>query len=257
VLPFFHGVQHKLAILALTLAAGNASPTLAPAAERVFPAICEERVQDDWEWHVQYRADNAHLRAKAVRPIIVFLGDSITEGWPQKLPSFFTPGRIGRGISGETTRHMLVRFRADVIDLHPRIVQIMAGTNDIAQSAGPMTPDETRANILSMVELAQLHGIRVILASVPPADHFAWRPGLETASKIAAMNSWLRDFAQRSGSVYADYWSVLHDGPALRATFTSDGVHPIEAGYRAMTPVAEQAIRKALTAKKSSTAPAP
>ncbi len=240
--------MQKWAMALLTLLFGSTAAQSTPASPE-FPPICEQRVQEDWEWHVQYQKANTTLRERGEKPTIVFMGDSITEGWPTKTPTFFLPDRIGRGISGETTRHMLVRFRADVIDLHPRIVQIMAGTNDIAQSAGPMTANETKANIKSMVELARLHGIRVILASVPPADHFDWRPGLETASKIAALNSWLREYAKQSGVIYADYWNVLHDSDAMRAAFTTDGVHPTEAGYRVMAPVAERAIRAALAAK--------
>ena len=109
---------------------------------------------------------------------MVFMGDSITEGWVDRAASFFTPGRIGRGISGQTTPQMLLRFRQDVIDLHPAVVQIMAGTNDIAGNTGPMTPEQTQGYIKSMVELAHAHGIRVILASIPPADQFPWKPRL-------------------------------------------------------------------------------
>lgn len=206
----------------------------------------DKELREEWDWHTQYRADNLRVRALPRRPTIVFMGDSITEGWPQQTPSFFVAGRIGRGISGETTAQMLTRFQQDVIDLKPRVVHIMAGTNDIAGLVALISPEETEANIRSMLELAKAHGIGVILASIPPADHFSWRQGLETASKIRALNRWLSAYAKTSGAVYVDYWSVLHDGDAMRKSFTADGVHPNEAGYKTMAPIANEAIRAAL-----------
>lgn len=206
----------------------------------------EVRLHQDWAWLGRYRAANAALPPATVHPRVVFMGDSITQGWFDLAPSFFKPGRIGRGIGGQTTPQMLLRFRQDVIELHPDVVQIMGGTNDIGGNTGPMSLAETQSTIMSMTELAQAHGIRVILASVPPADHFPWRPGLTTAPRIAAMNAWLRAYAARSGSTYADYWRALHDGDALRASLTSDGVHPNAAGYAVMAPVANAAIRAAM-----------
>ena len=142
---------------------------------------------------------------------------------------------------------MLVRFRADVIALKPAVVQIMAGTNDIAGNTGPMSEDDTKANIMSMVELAQAHGIRVILASMPPAAGFPWRPGLQTGPRIVSLNAWMKDYARRAGVVYADYWAVLNDGGmGFRPDLAYDGVHPNAQGYAAMAPVAEAAIKKAL-----------
>jgi lysophospholipase L1-like esterase len=205
----------------------------------------DERLHKDWAWLARYQQANAQLETTR-QPRVVFMGDSITQGWYDMVPAFFTPGRVDRGISGQTTPQMLLRFRQDVIDLKPAVVQIMAGTNDIAGNTGPMTASQSQANIMSMAELARAHGIRVILASIPPADHFPWRPGLVTAPRIAEMNSWLRAYAAKTGAVYADYWTALHDGDALRANLTSDGVHPNAAGYAAMAPVADGAIRAAL-----------
>jgi len=211
----------------------------------------ERRLHEDWAWLGRYQAENAALpAARADVPRIVFLGDSITQGWVEKAGGFFTPGRIGRGISGQTTPQMLLRFRQDVIDLHPAVVQIMGGTNDIAGNTGPMTAAQSQANIRSMTELAQAHGIRVILASIPPTDCFPWRPGIAPAPRIAAMNAWLRDYARSVGATYADYWTALHDGQAMRAAFTIDGVHPNAAGYAAMAPVAEAALAQALAAPR-------
>jgi lysophospholipase L1-like esterase len=235
------------ALLVVMLAMTCALPKV--SAQQVSRPVGDPRdaeLADAQAWHTQYRADNARVRATGHRPNIVFLGDSITEGWPQKVPSFFSPDRIGRGVSGETSAEMLTRFQQDVIELRPRVVHIMAGTNDIAGLVAFMTPEETQANIRSMCELARMHGIRVIIASVPPADHFSWRPGLETASKIRALNNWLQNYARASGAVYANYWAVLHAGNAMRAELGPDGVHPNEKGYAAMAPVAEVAMRKAL-----------
>jgi lysophospholipase L1-like esterase len=260
-------VAGALAAMVSTAAMAQTTPDPAPAPAAAAPADngapppptqaqldtwareYEERLHVDWGYLGRYRADNAALPPPGAEPRIVFMGDSITQGWFDMVPAFFTPGRIGRGIGGQTTPQMLVRFRADVIALQPAVVQIMAGTNDIAGNTGPMSEDDTIANIMSMVELARAHGIRVILASMPPADHFPWRPGLETAPRIIALNGWMKAYAARSGIVYADYWSVLHDGNGgFRADLAYDGVHPNARGYAVMAPVAEAAIKKALAA---------
>lgn len=234
------------ALMALTLA-GPASAQQKETDAQRWTREWEERLHNDFGYLARYRDDNAKLGAPvAGQPRVVFMGDSITEGWVGKMPQFFVPGRVGRGISGQTTSQMLLRFRQDVIDLHPAVVQIMAGTNDIAGNTGPTTDAQVQANIMSMVELAQAHGIRVILASIPPADHFEWKPGLEPAPRIAAMNAWLKDYAKRVGATYADYWSALHVGDTLNPAFGTDGVHPNEAGYAAMAPVADAAIKQAL-----------
>ncbi len=235
--------------LLLGLAAAAPAQTLPqqPPARTAAQQADEDRLHADWAWLGKYRDANAALKPTPGVPRIVFIGDSITQGWFDKAPAFFVPGRIGRGIGGQTTPQMLLRFRQDVIDLKPAVVQIMAGTNDIAGNTGPMTPEQTKSMIMSMAELARAHGIRVILASIPPADHFPWRPGLETAPRIAAINEWLKSYAAETGAVYADYWTALHDGQALRAALTYDGVHPNEAGYAVMAPVADAAIRRALS----------
>ncbi len=232
------------ALLLATLAAPALAQTQPTAEQKAqWAREGEERLHKDWAWLGRYQEANAKVTQPAK---IIFMGDSITQGWFDMVPAFFTPGRYGRGIGGQTTPQMLLRFRQDVIDLHPQVVQIMAGTNDIAGNTGPMTPEQTKANLMSMAELARAHGIRVILASIPPADHFPWRPGLDTAPQIAALNTWMKDYAARTGATYADYWTALHDGQALKASLTYDGVHPNTAGYAAMAPVAEAAIRAAM-----------
>lgn len=217
-----------------------------------MPAIAnsdaEQRLRTDWPWLARFQEDNQRLVANKAQVDIVFMGDSITQGWPDKQPDFFAPtGRVNRGISGQTTPQMLLRFRQDVIDLKPRAVHIMAGTNDIAGNTGPMTPAQTQANIMSMVELAQAHGIKVILASIPPAAAFPWRKEVAPAERIQAMNQWLRAYATQVGAVYADYTSVLDDGKGgMKQGFADDGVHPTADGYAAMFPVTEAAIKQAL-----------
>ena len=238
----------KPLLLALSMIA-VATPVFAQTEDAKTKAAreAEERLHTDWAWLGRYQQANAAIPARGAQPRVVFIGDSITQGWFDMVPAFFANNnRFGRGIGGQTTPQMVLRFRQDVIDLKPAVVQIMAGTNDIAGNTGPMTADQSRANIMTMAELARAHGIRVILASIPPAANFPWRPGLETADKIAAMNTWLKSYAAQTNSTYADYWTALHDGTALRASLTYDGVHPNKDGYAVMGPVAEAAIRTAL-----------
>ncbi len=208
--------------------------------------------KQDWAQLGRYHDDNARQVASGRRPGIVLLGDSITEGWASKRPGVFSTQRISRGISGQTTPQMLVRFREDVIALHPKAVQIMAGTNDIAGNTGPMTPEMTEANIASMTQLAQANGIKVILASIPPAANFPWRPGLEVTSKIVALNDWMRSYAASHGAVYADYWSTLQDGQGgMKPGLAYDGVHPTEQGYDLMLPVLEAAQKRSAAARSA------
>jgi lysophospholipase L1-like esterase len=237
-----------LAAAAIGFSMTDAAPAqIALDPNNEFTVEWNKRLGTDWPYLARYRADNARLAPTPKHPRIVFMGDSITENWVDRSGDFFTTGRIGRGISAQTTPQMLARFRQDVIDLHPAVVQIMAGTNDIAGNTGPMTLEQTQGNIRSMVELAHAHGIRVILASIPPADRFPWKPELSVAEKIVAMNRWLKAYAARSGCVYADYWTALKGaGLGMREGLSSDHVHPTRAGYQVMAPVAEAAIRRAL-----------
>ena len=168
------------------------------------------------------------------------MGDSITENWSMADAGFFTGGVVNRGIGGQTSAQMLVRFRADVIALRPAVVHILAGTNDVAGNGGPTSPQDFRNNIQSMVELARASGIRVILGAIPPADHFSWRPGMQPSPVIQAENHWLRQYATRNGLDFIDYHAALA-GPnkELRADLGNDGVHPNREGYRIMRRLAE------------------
>ncbi len=182
---------------------------------------------------------------------VVFMGDSITAGW--KLDESF-PGKpyINRGISGQTSPQMLVRFRQDVIDLKPKTVVILAGTNDVAGNTGPMTAQQTEENIASMADMAKANGIRVVLCSVLPAFDFSWAPGLGPAPKIAELNNWIKEYAAQKGYVYVDYYSAMKDERGgLPATLSKDGVHPLPAGYAVMTPLAKAGIEKAMKAGSS------
>jgi lysophospholipase L1-like esterase len=209
----------------------------------------DNRLRDDWAFLARYREANEQLGPpRPGEQRVVFYGNSITDSWPQYFDTMF-PNKpyVGRGISGQTTPQMLVRFRQDVIALEPAVVVILAGTNDIAGNTGPSTQAMIEDNLISMVELAKANGIRVVLSSVLPAYDYPWRPGLEPAGKIVALNKWMRDYASTHDVVYLDYHSAMADErQGLRADLSEDGVHPNEAGYRIMAPLVERAIAAAL-----------
>ena len=215
-----------------------------------------ERMYNDWAYLAKYRDADAALPPAAPRETrVVFMGDSITEGWGMKATATtpdrgeFFPGKtyVNRGISGQTTPQMLVRFRQDVIDLKPRVVVVLAGTNDIAENTGKTTLKEIGNNIASMSELARANGIAVVLCSVLPASGFPWHPGLEPAPKVQALNAWIKEYAAKSGLVYVDYYSrMVNSEGGLKAELSPDGVHPNRAGYEIMAPLAEAGIAEAL-----------
>ena len=178
---------------------------------------------------------------------VVFMGDSITESWATVDPRFFARAEfIDRGISGQTTLQMLLRFRQDVVALKPAVVHIMAGTNDIAGNTGPMDLPVTEANIASMVDLARANGIQVVIGSVLPAKDFSWHPGLDPGPTILALNKWLTAYSHFRHLVYVDYYGALNDGAlGMRSDLTPDGVHPSLPGYLIMDPLADAAIRAA------------
>jgi uncharacterized protein (TIGR02246 family) len=208
-----------------------------------------DALQNDWANLAKYRDDNAKLAAPAPRENrVVFFGNSITEMWAKSFPTMF-PGKpyIGRGISGQTTPQLLVRFNQDVVALKPKVVVILAGTNDIAGNTGPSTIEMIEDNLRSMAEIAKANGIRVVLSSVLPVYDYPWRPGLEPAPKIMALNAWMKAYAAKVGATYLDYHSAMQDARhGMREGLASDEVHPTEAGYRVMAPLAEKAITEAL-----------
>lgn len=209
----------------------------------------DEKLRNDWPDLHKYQEANAALAAPARgENRVVFMGNSITEGWAPHFAAMF-PGKpyIGRGISGQTTPQMLVRFQQDVVALKPRVVVILAGTNDIAGNTGPSTLEMIENNIASMAEIAQANGIRVVLSSILPVYDYPWRPGLQPAPKIIAINKWMREWAAAHDAVYLDYHSAMADERGgMRAGLASDGVHPTLAGYQMMAPLAEKAISEAL-----------
>lgn len=216
---------------------------------RTAPSAAERRLHTDWAFLERYRDENARLMAApAAANRVVFMGNSITEGWARFFPTMF-PGKpyVGRGISGQTTPQMLVRFRQDVIALSPKVVVILAGTNDIAGNTGPSTLAMIEDNLASMAELARANGITVVLSSVLPVFDYPWRPGLRPAGKIMALNGWIRNYAATHDAIYLDYHSAMQDERhGLKAELTYDGVHPNEAGYKVMAQLAEEAIEEAL-----------
>jgi lysophospholipase L1-like esterase len=220
-----------------------------PSAVSAMHAAEEERLHNDWAQLCRYRSENAALH-RAAGPRVVFMGDSITEFWKMAHPDFFGENYIDRGISGQTTAQMLVRFRQDVIALKPAVVHILGGTNDIAGNGGPTTLEAIRNNIVSMVDLATANDIRVVLGSVPPAGMFPWRPSvLEPAPHIVELNEWLRRFARERNLIYVDYHEPLADErDAMKQTFSNDGVHPNRDGYSVMEPLARHAIEQAVAA---------
>ena len=245
-----HSISRR-SIIVGTIGASITLPTFAQVPEgcgeqpKTAPALQPPLLLTDWAWLARYREDNAKLLAAGTKVDAVFLGDSITEGWARTDPEFLAKGNVGRDISAQTTPQLLVRMYADVIALKPRVVHIMAGTNDIAHNTGPMTPEDSRNNIMAMCEIAGAHKIHVVLGSVPPASKYWWRPEAEPKAAALAMNEWMRGYAKQIGARYADYAGVLTDGQGkVRQELAQDEVHPTAAGYAAMRPVAEAAIHR-------------
>jgi lysophospholipase L1-like esterase len=233
--------------------ASQTAPEIKPPASPSVSVVALDPLRTDWPNLKRFHSDDVALPAPAAgEHRIVFMGDSITQGWvhygvPADPPD---PAKayVNRGISGQTTPQMLLRFRQDVIDLKPSVVVIFAGTNDIAGNTGDMTPEQTEENLESMAELAQMHGIKVVLCSILPAFDFPWKPGREPAPKVVAINRWIKDYAASHGHLYVDFYSAMVDARGgLREKLSKDGVHPNPAGYAVMTPLVEAGIAQALT----------
>ncbi len=214
----------------------------------------EKQLREDFPWLERFRAMDAALPEPAADETrVVFMGDSITENWQHDgvpmTPTF--PGnpwvKINRGISGQTTPQMVLRFRQDVIDLRPTVVVLMAGTNDIAGNTGVMTLEDTENNLATMADLARVHHIRMVLCSVPPAADFPWHKGLMPAQTIRSLNAWIKGYASDHALVYVDFWKALAtpDG-GMQPSLSLDGVHPNHAGYAIMNPLVDDGIRAAL-----------
>lgn len=206
----------------------------------------------DWPNLEKYKKENAVLASlKSGQKRIVFLGDSITEFWSELCPEFFAEKPyINRGISGQTTPQILLRFRADVIALVPTVVVVLAGVNDIAENTGPSTPEMIISTISSMAELAKANHIKIILCSVLPSINFWWKPGLHPAEKIISLNKMIKKYADDNGILYLDYYSVMaNEQMGIKSAYSNDGIHPNKAGYQVMNPLVEKAISEVLSKK--------
>lgn len=231
-------------------AKANHLPPPEPSAEvaAASKAWWVRRTLDDFGDLCRYRKANAAL-PPATSHRVVFIGDSITESWGEGDPTLFTHDVIDRGISGQTTPQMVLRFRADVLDLKPAVVHILAGTNDIAGNTGPTSLEAMESNIKTMVELAQAHHVRVILGSLTPVARYPWRPSIEPVQAILAFNHWLKTYAHGQGLIYVDYFTPLDDGHhGFKAKLSVDGVHPDPAGFAVMSRLARQAVIEAQSA---------
>ena len=241
-----------------------ATPTPSPAdpcAEVTARAARAESRLRDWPALARYRQDNTKITAAKDEDRVVFMGDSITDAWDDPKYGGFFPGKpyIDRGISGQTTPQMLIRFRPDVIALQPKIVVILAGTNDIAGNTGPMTLQAIEDNLTSMFDLAHANGIRVVFASVLPISDYEKnkdgqpiiRSKQRPPEQITSLNDWMKKYAAAHGGIYLDYFSAMADDKGfLKEELSEDGLHPNQKGYDVMAPLAEKAIAAALKSRR-------
>src|SRR5712692_1589060 len=250
---------------AACVSAQSATPTpspVDPCAEITTRAARAETKLKDWPALARYREANAKTTAPAkTEDRVVFMGDSITDSWQSPKYGGFFPGKpyVDRGISGQTTPQMLIRFRPDVIALQPKVVVILAGTNDIAGNTGPMTLGAIEDNLTSMFDLAHANGIRVVLASLLPISDYEknkdGQPIIRTRQRppeeIKALNEWMKKYAAAHGGIYLDYFSAMADDKGfLKEELSEDGLHPNQKGYDIMAPLAEQAIAMALKSRR-------
>ena len=255
----FRLFSSSLVLLLLNIAALTQAPATSsdPCAELKMRAERAETRLKDWPQLARYHDDNSKVNPPAkTEQRVVFMGDSITDGWDGPNMGGFFPGKpyVNRGISGQTTPQMLIRFRPDVIDLKPKVVVILAGTNDLAGNTGPSTVEAIEGNLMSMAELARTNGIRVVLASLLPVSDYEVRDGkpiVQTVrrapDKIMALNEWMKNYAGANRLIYLDYFSAMVDGKGfLKDELSDDGLHPNAAGYAVMNPLAEAAIQSSL-----------
>ena len=254
----------KLIILTTIVLGGFSSlaaqPSADPCADTKTKLTQAENRLKDWPQLARYRDANEKLVPAAKTDMrVVFMGDSITDSWQNPKFGGFFPGKpyVDRGISGQTTPQMLIRFHPDVIALHPKVVVILAGTNDIAGNTGPMTLETIQDNLISMADLAKANSIKVVFASVLPISDYDQRDGKpiirstqRPPEKIKALNEWMKTYAANNKLTYLDYYSAMVDDKGfLRDELSEDGLHPNQKGYEIMAPLAEAAIARALKGK--------
>ncbi|MCP9199765.1 SGNH/GDSL hydrolase family protein [Gramella sp. GC03-9] len=208
----------------------------------------KELMEQDWPELKRYHEENQQIIQNKTWPKVVFMGNSITEGWVNMHPEFFSNNNyVGRGISGQTSPQMLIRFTPDVLDLKPEVVVILAGTNDLAANTGYASVKMISDNIKAMATLADQNDIRVVLSSVLPVYDYPWRPGLEPVSRIQELNTWMEKYAREHGYVYLDYFSNLSNAQkGMKKEYSEDGVHPNAKAYSVMEPLVQEAIANAL-----------
>lgn len=251
--PFEAGAVHAFTEAMLT---PGKSINLADLAKSLPPEVMAkmaatqraavDRQAKDWPYLCRYAAENAAVRASGIRPRVIFLGDSITESWKQGDPALFGPLSLDRGISGQTTPQILLRFYQDVVALRPRVVHIMAGTNDISGNTGPATDQAIVDNIRAMIDIAKANKIRVVLASITPSRGFSMRPNFDPSARIAMVNQQLARLAAERRVTWVDYFPALVDSAGgFNAALANDGLHPNRDGYAVMRPLAEAAIARA------------
>ncbi len=255
------GLPAALALLASPALAQNApapswpppSPPVTAPGDGMMAKPCPDQsglwfghpyvLKNDWGWECRYQEADKQLAAP---PRVVFIGDSITENWVPLAPALFAGGAVGRGIGGQTSPQILVRFYQDVVRLRPRVVHIMIGTNDLAGNTGPNSPEMYQNHVMAMVDIAKANGIGIVLGSILPAAKFPWKPALAPAKQVMMLNAWLRDLARAKGAVYADYHGALANAEGgLNPDIAPDGIHPNAKGYSLMEPITRAAIAEA------------
>ena len=238
-------IQQQMAAMTDAQKSGKPMAPITPADMAAYEKWQAQGLLEDFGGNCRYERANASLPAASDHRV-VFFGDSITEGWGRTDPALFTGEVINRGISGQTTAQMLVRFRQDVVDLHPHTVHILAGVNDLAGNTGPSSASRVESNIMSMVDMARANHIAVVLASELPAAVIPWRREINVSTQIAAVNVWMKEYTAKQGITYIDYYSKLAgDGGAFNPQLTLDGVHPNPAGYKIMESMAADVLHLA------------
>lgn len=214
----------------------------------LFMALTPIANAQDWPNLNRFRTDNEKLKQDNTKIDAIFMGDSITDFWINSSSNFFSQNHyVDRGISGQTSPQMLLRFRADVLDLKPKAVVILCGTNDIAGNTGPSTLQMTEDNIMSMAQLAKANKIKVVLCSVTPSNKFGWKPNLHPADDIIALNKWIENYAKENRFAFANYYPALvNDAKGMQTAYSKDGVHPTKEGYMVMESVIQPVLKRVL-----------